>query len=148
YKQRNVRAQARLSAANPGQPAEEEALAQLSSLQSFVDEAAVRYGQLFRSSSVSRYLLVLAGSLVGGLTSLLFHELSGAGIAIQAVVNGLVIADTAAGSRWRWQERWLEYRVVAQRLRWIALLRPLAISAGPSREERFETTSSWASWYV
>jgi hypothetical protein len=121
----------------------------LSHRQRFIDELAVVYGDLFRSSFVSAYLLVVAGALASGFIWLVFPWLLTTAIAVQALVNGLVLLDTAIGTKRRWQERWLEYRVVAQRLRWTCLLHPLGLSVarpvpGTSKADK----DSWVNWYV
>jgi hypothetical protein len=117
--------------------------------QRFIDDLAVVYGELFRSSSVSAYLLVVAGALASGIIWLVLPWLSTTAIAVQALVNGLVLLDTAFGTRRRWQERWLEYRVVAQRLHWICLLHPLGLSVAkpPSGTGKVDK-DSWVNWYV
>lgn len=117
--------------------------------QHFIDDLAVAYGDLFRSSSVSAYLLVVAGALASGIIWLVLPWLSTTAIAVQALVNGLVLLDTAFSTKRRWQERWLEYRVVAQRLRWICLLHPLGLSvAKPVPGTSKANKDSWVNWYV
>jgi hypothetical protein len=121
----------------------------LSHRQHYIDDLAVVYGDLFRSSSVSAYLLVVAGALASGIAWLVLPWLSTTVIAVQALVNGLVLLDTAIGAKRRWQERWLEYRVVAQRLHWTCLLHPLGLSVakplpGTSKVDK----DSWVNWYV
>jgi hypothetical protein len=117
--------------------------------QRFVDDLAVVYGDLFRSSSVSAYFLVVAGALASGIIWLVLPWLSTTAIAIQAIVNGLVLLDTAIGTKRRWQERWLEYRVVAQRLHWICLLHPLGLSVAKPLPGIGEVDEdSWVNWYV
>ena len=117
--------------------------------QRFIDDLAVVYGDLFRSSSVSAYLLVVAGALASGFIWLVFPWLLTTAIAAQALVNGLVLLDTAIGTKRRWQERWLEYRVVAQRLHWIGLLHPLGLSvAKPVPGTGKVDKDSWVNWYV
>jgi hypothetical protein len=117
--------------------------------QRFIDNLAVVYGDLFRSSSVSTYLLVIAGAFASGVIWLVFPWLLTTAIAVQALVNGLVLLDTAIGTKRRWQERWLEYRVVAQRLHWTRLLHPLGLSVarrvpGTGKVDK----DSWVNWYV
>jgi hypothetical protein len=117
--------------------------------QRFIDDLAVVYGDLFRSSSVSAYLLVVAGALASGIIWLVLPWLSTTAIAIQAIVNGLVLLDTAFNTKRRWQERWLEYRMVAQRLRWICLLHPLGLTvAKPLPRTSRDDQDSWVNWYV
>jgi hypothetical protein len=123
--------------------------ARLNRRQRFIDDLAVVYGDLFRSSSVSAYLLVIAGALAAGIVWVVFPWLATTAIAVQAIVNGLVLLDTAIGSKRRWQERWLEYRVVAQRLHWIRLLHPLGLSvAKPVPGTGKGDKDSWVNWYV
>jgi hypothetical protein len=50
---------------------------------------------------------------------LLFPRWSAFSIATQLVINAGVLIDSAFRSRGRWQERWLDYRVVAEQLRWL-----------------------------
>ncbi len=117
--------------------------------QRFIDDLAVVYGDLFRSSSVSSYLLIVAGALASGIVWLVFPWLATPAIAVQAIVNVLVLLDTAIGTKRRWQERWLEYRVVAQRLHWIRLLHPLGLSvAKPLPGTGKADKDSWVNWYV
>jgi hypothetical protein len=117
--------------------------------QHFIDKLAVGYGQLFRSSSVSAYLLVVVGAFVSSIVWLLVPWLSRPAIAVQTLVNGLVLLDGAVNSKQRWQERWLEYRVVAQRLSWICLLHPVGLGiAQPSQRTGRGINNSWVNWYV
>jgi hypothetical protein len=120
-------------------------LLELARKQNAIDSFAIRYGELFRSSSASRYLLVILGTFTASMISLFFPKLSGSAIAVQAVVNGTVLLDSAIGGARRWHERWLEYRVIAQRLDWIRVLHPLGFGTGQSIRER---QGSWATWYV
>ena len=84
-----------------------------------IDELAVRYGRLFRSSSVSQYFLVMFGVWMSGVVGLLLPSLSMFSMAVQVAINGVVLVNSAFRARHRWQERWLDYRVIAEQLRWL-----------------------------
>jgi hypothetical protein len=45
-------------------------------------------------------------------------------------------------------ERWLEYRVIAQRLAWISVLHPFAFGLGSPLKDLRGRSSSWVDWYV
>src|SRR6266550_8056232 len=66
----------------------------------------------------------------------------------QVLVNGLVLLDSMTRTTQRWQERWLDYRVIAERLRCLQFLRPLGLgltqSSAPFRRHR----ESWVEWYI
>ena len=113
-----------------------------------IDALAVRYGRLFRSSLVSKYLVVILGVWVSGVLGLLVPSLSSASIAVQVVVNALVLADSAIGSRHRWQERWLDYRVVAERLRWLSFRYAFGLGAGRQTQPDIRMNTSWTDWYL
>jgi hypothetical protein len=46
-----------------------------------IDKLAVRYGQLFRSSLISKYLVIIAGIWISGIVGLLIPSISGVSIA-------------------------------------------------------------------
>jgi len=113
-----------------------------------VDQLAVKYGQLFRSSATSSYLIVIIGVWISGLAGLLVPALQGASIAMQFVANAVVIADASLSSRRRWQERWLDYRVVAERLRWLGLRYSFGLGGEPKDSPDVRTKVSWTDWYA
>lgn len=113
-----------------------------------IDELAVQYGRLFRSSSVSQYLVVILGVWISGVIGLLVPSLSAASIAVQLLANGLVLADSAFRARHRWQERWLDYRVVAERLRWLSFRCSFGLGAGRQTQSDIRRNTSWTDWYL
>ncbi len=113
-----------------------------------IDRLAVQYGRLFRSSSVSQYLVVILGVWVSGVIGLLVPSLSGASIIVQLLANALVLADSAFRARHRWQERWLDYRVVAERLRWLSFRCSFGLGAGPQTQPDIRRNASWTDWYL
>jgi hypothetical protein len=113
-----------------------------------IDALAVEYGQKFRSSAVSAYLVVILGAWVSGVLGLLIPALSSASIAVQLVANALVIVDTAFRGRRRWQERWLDYRVVAERLRWLRFRHAFGLGGGRGMRSGLQRHKSWIDWYI
>ena len=113
-----------------------------------IDGLAVQYGQLFRSSSVSQYLIVILGVWISGVIGLLVPSLAAASIVVQLLANALVVADAAFRGRHRWQERWLDYRVVAERLRWLGFRYAIGLGAGRQIEFAMRSRKSWIDWYL
>jgi hypothetical protein len=113
-----------------------------------IDELAVQYGRKFRSSAVSQYLVVILGAWISGVIGLLIPSLSAATIAIQLLANGLVLGDAAFRARHRWQERWLDYRVVAERLRWLGFRRAFGLGGGRQIRSGLQREKSWIDWYT
>jgi len=113
-----------------------------------IDELATQYGRLFRSSSVSGYLVVILGAWVAGVLGLLFPSLTAGAIAVQLCANMLVLADSALRARHRWQERWLDYRVVAERLRWLSFRASFGLGASRHYAAGMRHNLSWTDWYL
>jgi hypothetical protein len=113
-----------------------------------IDALAVRYGRKFRSSAVSQYLVVILGAWISGVVGLLIPSLSAATIAIQLLANGLVLGDAAFRGRHRWQERWLDYRVVAERLRWLGFRNAFGLGGGRQMRPGLQRQKSWIDWYI
>jgi hypothetical protein len=113
-----------------------------------IDGLAVQYGQLFRSSSVSQYLIVILGAWTSGVIGLLVPSLAGASIVVQLLANALVVADASFRGRHRWQERWLDYRVVAERLRWLGFRYTVGLGAGRQTQFAMRRRKSWIDWYM
>ena len=121
----------------------------LGNQQSVIDKFAVDYGQLFRSTSVSKYLLVIVGAAISSMAWLLVPWLSSPAIAVQALFNGLVLLDAALSAKHRWHEKWLEYRVIAQRLLWVRVFHSIGLGvAQPFRPQRRGNYTLWMDWYV
>lgn len=113
-----------------------------------IDGLAVQYGRKFRSSVVSKYLVVILGTWISGVIGLLVPALSSASIVVQLVANALVLADATFRTRQRWQERWLDYRVVAERLRWLSFRSSFGLGPGRQAQTDRRRNSSWTDWYV
>jgi ABC-type multidrug transport system fused ATPase/permease subunit len=113
-----------------------------------IDKFSEYYGQLFRSSAVSRFLLIVAVAFLSGLIGILFPSMFGTSLILQVAVSILVLIDSKIGSRRRWQERWLDYRLLAERLRGLRFLHPLGVGAeGPASSSR-RSRDAWTDWYV
>jgi hypothetical protein len=129
-------------------PANANRLAAIDRARGIIDGLAVQYGRKFRSSAVSQYLVVILGTWISGVVGLLIPSLSAAAIAIQLLANGLVLADAAFRARHRWQERWLDYRVVAERLRWLGFRNAFGLGGGRQMRSGLQRQESWIDWYI
>ena len=113
-----------------------------------IDELAVRYGRLFRSSSVSQYFLVMFGVWMSGVVGLLLPSLSMFSMAVQVAINGVVLVDSAFRARHRWQERWLDYRVIAEQLRWLGFRYVFGLEIRQLTRPNSRRIASWTDWYL
>ena len=113
-----------------------------------VDGLAVQYGRRFRSSSVSQYLIVILGTWLSGLIGLLIPSLSAASIVVQLLASALVLADATFRASHRWQQRWLDYRVVAERLRWLGFRYSFGLGPGRHIQSATKRRKSWVDWYL
>jgi hypothetical protein len=113
-----------------------------------IDGLANYYARLYRSSTASESILTIAAALVSAAAIILYPSVAGISILVQMAVNGLVIFDSKARATQRWQERWFDYRIMAERLRCLRFLHPLGLGlaqvAAPSRR-KYE---SWVDWYL
>ena len=95
-----------------------------------VDNLANHYAQLYRSSTTSEYLLIILAGLFSGLAQVFFSFVAGASIVGQVAVNGLVLIDAIIRKKMRWEERWLDYRTIAERLKCVRFLHSLGSQLG------------------
>jgi hypothetical protein len=113
-----------------------------------IDRLANHYGRLYRSSTASEFLLTIIAAFFSAMAFILFPFIAGVSVIAQVLVNGLVLLDSTTRTTQRWQERWLDYRVIAERLRCVRFLHPLGLgltqSSAPFRRHR----ESWVEWYV
>src|SRR5262249_6614587 len=113
--------------------ANSELAAQLSALNGCVhriDGLASYYGLKFRSSTTAEFMLMIVGAFCASLAMLAFPEITGGSVAAQMAINGVVLVDMAIRAKQRWHERWLDYRLIAERLRCLRFLRPLGMGLG------------------
>ena len=139
---RTVAAQERIS-----EPALAPALAELRLRTQPIDAFSVYYGRLFRSSNASAFLLIIFAALFSAILSKL-SDLFGIWIFGQLIVTGFVLLDAALGAKWRWHERWLDYRLIAERLRCLRFLHPLGLGLDRACGLAWRPKQSWAEWYV
>jgi hypothetical protein len=85
---------------------------------------------------------------LSGVLGLLIPSISMASMAVQLVVNGLVLADSAFRAQHRWQGRWLDYRVLAEQLRWLGIRYLFALGAGEPSRIGVRRNASWSDWYL
>ena len=124
----------------------QEGIAWLDHVRKIIDDHAMAYGDAFRSSTVSEYLIVVLGVWLSGVIGLLIPALSSVSISVQLLANAVVLADTHFRGKRRWQERWLDYRVLAEQLRWLRFR--CSFGLGAARVSLGRPRSSWTHWYV
>ena len=94
-----------------------------------LDRLATRYGRLYRSSSASGYFLAIVISLSSGILGILIPSISTATLSIQGVVGALIFVDRWVGMHQRWQEKWLTYRCMSERLKALRFLQVFGLSS-------------------
>src|SRR5262249_29967897 len=92
-----------------------------------IDKLANFYARLYRSSTASEFIFTIVAAFVSALTLILLPSIAGASLIAQVVVNFLVLFDAKTRTTQRWQERWLDYRVIAGRLGCIRFMHPLGL---------------------
>jgi hypothetical protein len=113
-----------------------------------IDSLANHYGRLYRSSTTSEFLLTIVAAFFSALAFILFPFIAGISVVTQVLVNGLVLLDSMTRTTQRWQERWLDYRVIAERLRCLQFLRPLGLGLTQSSAPFRRHSESWVEWYI
>jgi hypothetical protein len=144
------RVQARSVAAQSqetSEPAPAPALAELWLRTQVIDSFSVHYGRLFRSSNASAFLLIIFAALFSATLMILFNVF-GIWIFGQMLVTGLVLIDAAIGAKHRWHQRWLDYRLLAERLRCLRFLHPLGLGLDRATGLAWRPKQSWVEWYV
>jgi hypothetical protein len=144
------RVQVRRVATAPDQsdPTPAPALAELLLRTQAIDAFGVYYGRLFRSSNASAFLLIIFAAFFSAILSNVFSNLFGVWIFGQLIVTALVLFDAAIGGKRRWHERWLDYRLIAERLRCLRFLHPLGLGLDRACGLAWRPKQSWAEWYV
>jgi hypothetical protein len=94
-----------------------------------LDQLASHYGKLYRSSSASGYFLAIVISLSSGILGILIPSISTATLSIQGVVGALIFVDRWVGMHQRWQEKWLTYRCMSERLKALRFLQVFGLSS-------------------
>jgi len=126
----------------------EESMRELNRRMQTIDGLSTHYGRLFRSSSASAFLLIIFAALLSASLSILFPSIFGVWIVGQVVVNALVLIDASICAKRRWHERWLDYRLIAERLRCLRFLHPLGLGLDRMPGGGVAPKQSWVEWYV
>ncbi|MBN1566848.1 MAG: DUF4231 domain-containing protein [Acidobacteria bacterium] len=85
----------------------------------WANQLAIHYGGLHRSSSALNYLLGTLAVLFAllGISSLIYGHRDVATILLELVAIAVIIIFGLWAAIGRWHERWIEYRILAERLR-------------------------------
>jgi hypothetical protein len=92
------------------------------------DALALAYGKRWRSTLVSRSLLLLMANFVSGIVGALLPSLSAVTISVQAAATILIFLDGRHAERHSWRQKWIDYRRLAESLR---VARFLALCGAP-----------------
>jgi len=109
-----------------------------------IDGLASYYGRLYRSSITSQFLLTIIPAFFSALAFFFLPRIVPASLIAQVLINGLVLLD----SRQRWKQRWLDYRVISERLRCLRFLHPMGLSLHQGSSPFQRRRDSWVEWYV
>jgi hypothetical protein len=116
---------------------------------SFVDHLSIRYAQIYRSVYVFSYVAAAAAVLLALLSLVLAQSVKPYLLGAEVILIVMILALIGEGSRQQWHRRWLEYRRLAELLRHLRLLLPLAAAARFDRPgNRSGRTRNWISWYA
>lgn len=115
----------------------------------WADHLANRFAQSFRSGHVVNFVfsalavaLALLGYLIGGHVKVLF-------VIFELLLIAAIVANTRVGHAEAWQQRWLDYRQLAERLRPMRSLKLLAVARPPVVSASSRTgTRRWIDWYA
>lgn len=125
----------------------------------WADQLSVYYANLTRSSLVLNYLMaalaVFFALLAYGLSWTDHghprHHWAWLWTAVELALILAIVANTRLGNRWRWHERWIDYRALAERIRLQRVLAPLArVAPHTSRPAHLsfgDVRGSWLAWY-
>jgi len=122
------------------------AVARIETLQARMDDLAGFYRQRARSGIVLRYGLSALGSLLVAVFTLLTPQFGLAWLAVQAVITAVTIGEETYASRRRWNERWLDYRSLAERLRCDRFLMPIGIATVQLDAQTSAEHPAWMRW--
>jgi len=109
------------------------------------DGHASFYGEKYRSAAVTRSFLLLASTIVLGFVGMLREDLGLYTIAGQTIIAAFIFIDRRHAARGEWQRKWLEYRLLAQRLRCLRYLRLAGVAEAPGSSVQ---GGGWTDWYA
>ncbi|MBL4772358.1 MAG: hypothetical protein JKX98_01745 [Alcanivoracaceae bacterium] len=118
----------------------------------FADGLGVRYGQLYRSSYVTNFILAAIAVLLALLGGVLLSSYKVFFVMIETLIIFLILLNITWSSRKKWHQRWLDYRHLAERLRLSAIWTVL----GSSKQSTFtkqnlqasDRSPNWVGWYA
>ena len=113
-----------------------------------IDDLAGHYGRLYRSSTVTQILFNIVAAFLSALALIYLPTLAGVTLVVSVGANGLVLFDAKVRAAQRWHERWLDYRVIAERLRCLQFLQPLGQGLRGTEQSVARRGPSWVDWYV
>ena len=125
----------------------------------WADSLAVERSNWYRSAYIVCYLLaalLVAVALVGVFAHDIFHD-NGAAmlggkaalVLVELVLIGYIFGVVRKGRKFRWQERWVEYRALAEMLRSLPFLSYVGEHGYIQRSHDLEPASSaWFLWYL
>ena len=112
------------------------------------DRLASHFAQTYRSGHVFNFLMAALGAWIG-LSGLVLTTSPLVLAIFEFVVVASVVANTLAGSKRCWHQRWLDYRQLAERLRPMRSLKLLGIAAPDSPGTTAEPVARrWIDWYA
>lgn len=111
----------------------------------WADRLADHYGAFYRDSFVANYLMGAAA-----VAAALLGYRSWVASLVELTLIGAIIYVTILGRRSEWHTRWLHYRILAEQLRHVELLRPLGRVLPSFRVPAHATAADpghlWVSW--
>jgi hypothetical protein len=123
----------------------------------WADKLAGYYANLYRSSFIANYVMGAFAVLFALLAYVkpVRVEISSYSIAWwilpELIFIFIIIANTGLGNHWRWHERWIDYRLLAEQLRHMRFLAPLGLTLPsirvPAHYAHGDPRTTWASWH-
>ena len=114
----------------------------------WADHTASHYAQNLRGGHIVNFTFAALAVLVA-LASLVFPAVKLQLVLVEISIIGVIIINTRIGSNDNWQQRWLDYRILAERLRPLRSLKLLAVASPPHRPARKHANARrWVDWYV
>lgn len=113
----------------------------------WADALAVQFSHLYRNAYVLAYLLAAAAVLIAVIGAYVEHPiLKLALVALELFVVVAIIQLVRYGSRNTWHERWIDYRLVAESLRYARFLAYVSEFGLINRKDL--TNQPWTIWYI
>lgn len=123
-------------------------IAPLETAYAWSDTLAGSYAQGFRSSHVFNFLAAATAGVVGA-TGFLWHVPRQWLAMVELLIIAMILFNTLFGARRRWQQRWLDYRQLAERLRPMRSLKLLGVAApDPPGSPTNPVARRWIEWYA